>query len=206
VIGVAAILGVVAAIHIPIRIALTRELVFKSSGVLRPCLAIGLAAIVTGRSARAAQLLVVVAILSLLPVSRYFDTLPRLGAERHPLRSVRDCIRDVQARVGGVRPGLYVDTNSAIWHPTYYYLRRIQPWTHQETPLPAALDRNLHDPAAWSPSLVAEERYRAYTSGPDAYRFKTAVSPPLMTILEYILFLPGPYTACSAEAALHGLR
>ena len=32
------------------------------------------------------------------------------------------------------------------------------------------------------------------------------VTPPLVSLLEYQLLLPGPYGACSPEAVLHGSR
>ena len=30
--------------------------------------------------------------------------------------------------------GLYVDMDSSMWHPIYYYFRRVRPWTRQVNP------------------------------------------------------------------------
>jgi hypothetical protein len=89
-----------------------------------------------------------------------------------------------------------------MWHPIYYYFRRVQPWTRQANPAPQVLDRNLHDPGGLRPSLVQEDRYRAYLHGPDAARFSGGPSPPMISMFEYVLLLPGPYSRCSSEAAL----
>jgi hypothetical protein len=201
----AACFAVAGAIDMPVRVTLTHGLVVKSTGVLRPLLTIVLAAVVAGRSARAVQLVALLMVLSLAPLGAYVATLSRLGVEKHPIRSVRDCIREVQARDAHLRPGLYADIAGPISHPSYFYLRQVRPWTRQETPRPGALDQYVHDPSAWRPSLVDETRYRAYKSGPEAQRF-SGVSPPLLSIPDQILFLPGPYTVCSPEATLHGPR
>jgi hypothetical protein len=112
-------------------------------------------------------------------------------------------VRQVEASVSGSNPvGLYVDTDSSMWHPIYYYFRRLRPWTRQTTPAPEILDRNLHDPGNLRPSLVQEDRYREYLHGPQASRFTDSASPPMMSMLEYVLLLPGPYSRCSTEARL----
>jgi hypothetical protein len=205
IVWLAAALAVTGASDLPVRITLFDWVLFKSSGVFRPVVVMMLGAILLGPRARFAPLLLAVTVLGVVPVAAYFTNFGRLGNEFHPIRTVRDCIQEVQAGGAGLRPGLYVDTDKPIWHPTNYYLRRIQPWTRQDTPLPAGLDQRLHDPESWQPSLVAEGRYSAYRSGAEAYRFE-GISAPQMTILEHVLLLPGPYTVCSPEAALDRLR
>jgi len=89
-----------------------------------------------------------------------------------------------------------------MWHPIYYYFRRLQPWTRQTTPAADILDRNLHDASAFRPSLVQEDRYRDYLHGAEASRFSRGPSPPMISMFEYVLLLPGPYSSCSTEAKL----
>jgi hypothetical protein len=96
---------------------------------------------------------------------------------------------------------LYYDGDGAIWHPIYYYLRRVQPWTINDTPNAARLDHALREPPL-RPSLVQESRYRAYLAGPEKGRFAGMTTPPIMELLEQELLLPGPYGVCSSEARL----
>jgi 4-amino-4-deoxy-L-arabinose transferase-like glycosyltransferase len=189
------------------RIEVGTTVLFKSSGILRPILAIAVAAALAGRSGRVAALVVALALAWCLPIHAYKDVLGRLTEERHPLRDASLCIQRVEGQAGqsGGR-GLYVDTDSSMWHPIYYYFRRIQPWTRQEQPSPDLLDRMLHDPAFLRPSLVQELRYRDYLSGPDGVRFRRDGTPPIIGLYEYALLLPGPYRACSPEASLRASR
>jgi hypothetical protein len=142
-----------------------------------------------------------------MPVPVYEATIRQMTVERHPIRDASDCVRGVEAKTGGPTPaGLYVDTDSSMWHPIYYYFRRLQPWTRQVTPAPEILARNLHDPTSLRPSLVQEERYRDYLHGPQAARFTEGPSAPMISMFEYVLLLPGPYSVCSPEAALQAPR
>jgi hypothetical protein len=141
-----------------------------------------------------------------MPVDRYKDTYRQLHAERHPLRDVSSCIQRIEAGLGDRRPGLYVDTDSSMWHPIYYYFRRIQPWIRQEAPSPDGLERRLTDPVSAAPSLVQELRYRDYRHSGSVPALAQDVTPPLVPLLEYQLLLPGPYGACSPEAVFRGGR
>jgi hypothetical protein len=84
-----------------------------------------------------------------------------------------------------------------MWQPIHYNFRRIQPWTRQESPSPARLDRMLHDPVSQRPSLVSEARYNEYLAGGDKARFEQEPRPGVIKLLDYVLLLPGPYAACS---------
>lgn len=191
-----------------VRVDIGKTHFFKSSGMVRPLAAIILVGILTRRSAFVATLVVLLTVAWWMPVSTYKATIRQLTVEKHPLRDARDCLRRIEARVEGAPlPGIYADADGSMWHPIYYYLRGLGPWTHQAVPAPEILDRNLHDPASWRPSLVQEERYREYLRGPEAGRFTRGLSPPMIAIrpspLEYLLLLPGPYSVCSSEAALY---
>jgi 4-amino-4-deoxy-L-arabinose transferase-like glycosyltransferase len=186
-----------------VRIGIGNVQFFKSSGVTRPLIAIVLAGILIRRSALVATLVVVLTVSWWMPISAYESTIRQLRVEHHPIRDASDCVRQVETKQGSGHPiGLYVDTDSSMWHPIYYYFRRIQPWTRQTNPAPEILQRNLHDPDGLRPSLVQENRYRDYLHGPDASRFSGAPSPPMISMLEYVLLLPGPYSSCSNEAVL----
>jgi 4-amino-4-deoxy-L-arabinose transferase-like glycosyltransferase len=201
-IGLATLLAVWALLFGQARVAIGDILVFKSSGVLRPIVVIAAAALLTRRSASVATLVVALSVAWWMPIDFYKSTLVRLTEEKHPLRDTSQCILRVEATAPGIQPGLFVDTDRSMWHPILYYFRRIQPWTRQDSPSPDALDRNLHDPGAFKPSLVEELRYRGYLAGPARDRLGQGGSPPMMSLLEYALLLPGPYSVCSSEARL----
>jgi hypothetical protein len=185
-----------------VRIGIGNVQFFKSSGVTRPFVAMVLAGILIRRSALVATLVVLLTVSWWMPIAVYESTIRQLRVEHHPIRDASDCVRRVEAKQGSADPvGLYVDTDSSMWHPIYYYFRRIQPWTRQVNPAPEILQRNLHDPAGLRPSLVQENRYRDYLHGPDAPGF-SGPSPPMISMLEYVLLLPGPYSSCSNEAVL----
>ena len=178
-------------------------LLFKSSGILRPLALVMLAAILSRQSRRIKTLVVAIVLASALPIDAYKSTFTRLGEQKHPLRDVVECITRVEQEVApGAQPGLYVDTDSSMWHPILYYFRRIRPWTRQTEPSAERLLETLNDPAAVKPSLVQELRYRDYLSGPQGERFRQGGTPPMVGLLEYALLLPGPYRACSPESSL----
>jgi len=56
--------------------------------------------------------------------------------------------------------------------------------------------RSLHDDKVWR-DYVAERRDLAGD---------TAVAPPMVSFLNSVLLLPGPYAACSSEAPLRTSR
>jgi hypothetical protein len=176
---------------------------FRSSGMLRPLALIVLAGLVTRQSMRIAPLVVALTLVWWMPVAGYKDTFPLLLTERHPLRDATDCIRGVEAARDPAKPrGLYVDTDSSMWHPITYYFRRIEPWIVQEAPSPQNLYAHLQEPALM-PSLVESKRLEGYVSAARAAGYGRIGMPPLISLREYELLLPGPYRVCSPEAALH---
>jgi 4-amino-4-deoxy-L-arabinose transferase-like glycosyltransferase len=190
-----------------VRVGIGGTLLFKSASLWRPLAAVVLAGLLMRRSGLVATLAVLLAVAWWTPVSTYTATVRQLTVQKHPLRDARDCLRRVETELaGGAPPGIYVDTDGTTWHPVYYYFRGLGPWTRQLVPAPETLDRNLHDPASFRPSLVQEDRYREYLHGPEAARFLGGPSPPMIAIrpapLNYLLLLPGPYRTCSSEAAL----
>ena len=203
VVGIAATLAVWALFVGPARLSIGSTLLFKSSGIVRPLVLILLAAVVARRSAHVAGLVVAITLASFLPIDSYRGTFAVLEEQKHPLRDAADCIMRIEQQLApGARPGLYVDTDSSMWHPIYYYFRRIRPWTRQETASSQGLRATLYGPGIVKPSLVQELRYRDYLSGPEGDTFRRGGTPPMIGLMEYALLLPGPYSACSPESSL----
>jgi hypothetical protein len=93
-----------------------------------------------------------------------------------------------------------------IWHPLYYYFRRVQPVTLASTPFDPSIERYLHDPASPRPVLIDDKVWRDYVAERRDPAADPALSPPMVTFLNSVLLLPGPYAACSSEAALRTSR
>ena len=186
VMGAAAIAVLWTAAFGDMRVAIGRSLVFKSTGAMRPMIALAAAGVLS-----AAQSAVGVharrddADLVDADSTRIATRSRQLRAEKHPLRDASECVQPRRAGdAAGIaaRPVCRLRTDRS-WHPIYYYFQRLQPWTEQRTPAPEMLDRNLHDPASFRPSLVQEDRYHDYLHGPEAARFTRGTSPPMIPML-----------------------
>src|SRR5262249_16890393 len=97
--------------------------------------------------------------------------------------------------------GLYVDIPAeSMWHPIYYYFRRVRPWTRTEVVQPAVFNNYLNDPNQYRPILIWEKHYDELEYGPNGSGSPPpVVSPPTATFDgEILLVLPGPFSACSA--------
>ena len=177
---------------------------FKSSGIIRPLEAIVIAGILIRRSALVATLAVLLSVAWWMPVSVYESTIRQLRVERHPIRDASDCVRQVEAEAGGTSPvGLYVDTGQLDVAPDLLLF-----------PSCAALDaagdagaghsrekssrcRRRFDRVSFRKIAIVTtctvRRRRGFSGGP---------SPPMISMFEYVLLLPGPYSRCSTEARL----
>lgn len=188
------------------RLRIENTTMLRSQNVLRPILLIAVVAVLTRTSARVSRLVVALLVFSVLPVAAYRDELGRLDDGRHPIRTAAACVNDVQARQAS-RPGLLVDVPEGIWHPLYYYFRRVQPISYSATPLDPEIERALSDPGAARPILIGDPTWREYVEKERARGGAASVtSPPMVSFLNTTLLLPGPYAACSSEAVLRGLR
>ena len=184
------------------RLQIGATTLFKSGGVVRPIALILIAGLIARRSGRIAPLTIALALSWWLPVDAYRATITRLTEARHPLRDLSDCVNRLDYLHSPQAPaGLLVDTDSSMWHPITFYFRRIQPWDYQPTASPERLARTLVD-GSFQPSLVQERRYQDYLTGPLRERFAQTGTPPMVGLFEYALVLPGPFAACSPEAAL----
>jgi hypothetical protein len=203
---VAAALAIAAVISGPVRINLGERVLFKSSGTLRPALAILIAAVLTRQSARVTPSVVILLLLGLLPIYAYENTFDRMLNARHPIRTTTDCVRRVQAAHSDVERGLYVDVqDNEMWHPVYYYFRKLQPWTRAPEHAPDVALRYLDAPAGWRAMLLGDPVYRAVMQQKHAFG-ERAASAPSVSFLDSAFVGPGPYGACSAEGALQQRR
>jgi 4-amino-4-deoxy-L-arabinose transferase-like glycosyltransferase len=199
----AAAVAVVAGVSGRFRLALPGDVILRSSGILRPILAIAALGILARASARVSRLVVAIVVLSILPIGAYYATLKELHEARHPLRTTSECVQRIQATTTGLPAGLYVNVpEDSIWHPLYYYFRRIQPWNRSRVESADALNRYLYNPASPRPVLIAEDYYRRFIHAGETGVRPAGISPPMMTAYDAIVLLPGPYAACSPEAAL----
>jgi 4-amino-4-deoxy-L-arabinose transferase-like glycosyltransferase len=179
----------------------------RSSGLVRPLVVMLVAGLLARASARVSRLVIVLVAVSVLPVGAYYSTVKQLPLGKHPLRSTSECIQQVQTEQH-LPSGLYVNRPevAGMWHPLYYYFRRIRPWVESRDESVEALNRYLYDPAQWRPVLIDEQYYRQFTRAEGSGMRAVGTSPAMITAFDAIVLLPGPYAVCSPEAPLRDLR
>lgn len=184
-----------------VRLDLGDATIFRSSGVWRPLAVIVVGALVTRRSARVSHLIVALLVLNVLPLGAYRLQLERLPDARHPMRAAAECLLRVQASEQ-VQPGIVFDMPEGVWHPLYYYFRRVQPVSPVQTPLDPAIRTYLTDPSAPRPILISDTTYQQLLAQGQVPSTSSTLSPPMLSFLNTLLLLPGPYRVCSSEAVL----
>jgi hypothetical protein len=187
---------------------------FRVSTPVR-ALALAVLAVVLLRRGRLLRAVVVSLVLALvLPIGVYRGELAALRVERHPLRSIRDCLRPIVAASNGPRVGapVYVE-GSNISHPAAFYLRTLGHWK-LESRSDAALFSALYQerrPAVLSTAryyefdkwLAGRQAAGAGQDGIDARALAAAVRPtalPAVMLKDELLILPGPYGVCASAA------
>ena len=198
---IAAALAIIGVGYGHVRLDLGGRTLFKSSGVLRPAVLILLLALATRTTARVSTLLVALMIFGTMPMLAYRGQLERLPLGKSPIRDAAQCVRRLQSQTP-VPVGMFVDVPEGIWHPLYYNYRRIQPWVVASTPLDPAIDRYLHEPGAQRPLLISDAVFEAYRKAREASGLPRDPSPPLVTSINTLLLLPGPFGVCSPEASI----
>lgn len=206
----ATILAVWTLVFGQVRLAFGGTTLFKSSGMVRPLIIVVLAGMVSRQGQRAAMVTMALLVAWVLPIEPYRAVVHQLTVQKHPLRNAASCIQRVESASGGAPRGMFIDAEQGRWleglnnnwHPMYYYFRRIQPWTIQNAPLAASLERALHDPQEMRPAIVQDARYRSYLDGAEGDALRRGGSPPIIGFFGYSLLLPGPYRTCSPEAGL----
>jgi 4-amino-4-deoxy-L-arabinose transferase-like glycosyltransferase len=202
----------------PIRIGPPGQRYFQNSGLVRPLGAAILLAALAGRLGLFARLALQLLVLAALPLSAYAGTLAQLPAERHPIRTLRDCLADVRARTGAGEPGVYnYLADREIFHPNYYYFRRLRPWHRADRASDPGLYSRLYLIDEKRPILISDERYREFKErlqmktpdfvaevarvnglDPDAVRARASeAAPALAALRDMLVLLPGEYAACA---------
>jgi 4-amino-4-deoxy-L-arabinose transferase-like glycosyltransferase len=194
----AVLLAIATAINGPLHIVWGDQLVFRNTSIDRPLIIAALA----GATAGGLRVAVVVAaamaawLLLPTPVDGYFDNLAKLRAGTHPMRSMADCIRRVnadRAAAGLEVPGVYAPVSEAAYlHPYFYYLRG-SGW-HARGVDNDTVRTALAEPGAERPVILDVARYGEYleqTGG--AGGSVTSVNWP-----NVVLLLPGAYDGCRA--------
>ncbi len=208
--GVAAVamaVAIASLVYGPVRLELPAGLTFKSSGLLRPLIIAIAFGVLAGASGMTVRVVTPLLVASMLPLPAYRETLDRLTWETRVMSAASDCLRRVEANVGGTPlPGLYLDVpDASIGHAMYYYFRRLRPWTRPEKPSPDRIGAYLEGGAGQKPVLVLQSTYRTFRYGIDgdgASAPGPAKSPPMLTLPDdVLLLLPGPYTACAGDTA-----
>jgi 4-amino-4-deoxy-L-arabinose transferase-like glycosyltransferase len=227
--GVAAI-AVAVATHATgghLRLAVGDTVLFRNASALRAWLA---AAIMLTLAARLGDALrvgtVAVLVVLLLPTSGYTQVLAWLPAERHPLRSIGQCMEAAAARSrpGEVAPGMWVEAG-ALAHFYFYYFRGLGHWQYRPGASDPTVFMHLYVPSMRTPVLLSTARYEQFTRAPktgdpdlpervarktgldvatvkaDAERTDTA----MVMFPHEVLILPGPFSGCVATAARLGL-
>jgi 4-amino-4-deoxy-L-arabinose transferase-like glycosyltransferase len=175
------------------------HVLFRNSAVYRPGIAALVAAALAMGTRRAVRTAVLLAVLFLLPVPSYAESLRTLNAGGAPLRELRDCLLREEAAEQPA-PGMLVDvSDAAMQHHTYYYMRGVRPWTRADSAAPVNLERVAQAVRAARPMLFSDERFRALVGAwrSDPSTAGIAIGPVLH--LDTTTFvLPGRYAACQA--------
>ena len=184
-------------------LSLAGHVLLRNTGVFRPLIVGLLAAVLASRSRVAPRLAAALVAVALVPVPAYAQNLARLGDGTAALRTMRDCLERVDRERMSSPAGLYVDVaDDEMEHHVYYYFRTVRPWTRADPAVPVRIDAYRNSVARQRPMLVSAPRYqellRAVQQGdgiPDL--------PPAVTMdgVDVKLLLPGPYSACGANAA-----
>ena len=202
VIAAGVLVALATAVYGPLRIGWGDRLLFRNTSIERPLMAAVLAALAIGRagtSVAAAAALVAWLVLP-TPLLGYVANLQQLRSGAHPVRSMAECIRRVDAErqaAGLEAPGVYAPVSEAAYlHPYFYYLRG-SGW-HARSIDPAVIREALVVPGRERPVILDKARFAEYLqqSG-GAGGYVTSVDWP-----NVVLLLPGPYGACRATQQL----
>jgi len=204
----------------PMRLAVGDVVLFHNSSLLRPGLIAIVALALAGRLGTAIRAAAAVVLLVVLPLGAYRQDLSLLSVERHPLRTVRDCLQPICARHGGSDPrgpGVWAEAES-LTHTYCYYLRSLGPYQLRDTGSDPTVYMHLYVPSKFRPVLLSYARYEEFTrlvtagdrtvieraarkAGVDASALAVSAAQTDVSVLKFphaVLMLPGPYGACAA--------
>jgi hypothetical protein len=196
--GAAIAVGVTSLLIGTIRIPLSDDVVFRSSGIFRPAAVAFALILLVGLSRPARRVVLGLLIVALLPLPAYRASLEAMTVEEHPYRSVSGCLRRIDTAAADGQRGLYVVwPDMGIWHPVNYYFRRVRPVQRSFEADPDA----LREFGRARPIVIWRHHYR--TLPPD---LRNTLPEPLDLRYDVLLLLPGPFGACRAEAGVLDAR
>jgi 4-amino-4-deoxy-L-arabinose transferase-like glycosyltransferase len=197
----------------PADLALPSGLTLRNQSIWRPALAAGLLLWLGGALRQGVVWSVAVLVASmLLPVHAYGATVTRIRQERHPLRTIRDCVAARAAAGAIVSPGTFA-ASPLVTHGYLYYLRKIGPFAtgRDDEQIDAQVRARLLDPQHQSVVIMAVGDYRAWLAraraaggaggGPLSDR---DLPLPVHVEPDFVVLLPGAYGACVAPAVAAG--
>jgi hypothetical protein len=199
--GVAVLLSIGTLLFGQVQWRVGDTLLFRNSHVGRPLVIAFVLATVAGRAVLAGRWLLPIALLmSVLPITGYENVVSRAFEERHPLRTARDCLREVriaELTAGRRAPGMYaIAEYEWFLHSYYYYLRHVGGWERTPEVDKAALEAALFTPGRQRPIILPDRVYLAARSEhPDEVR----AIPRMVLGANALLMMPGPYASCAPK-------
>jgi len=179
----------------PFKLDLWGHVLLSATTPYRALPVVVLALILSRRVGPWAMMVAVLIVATLLPVAAYRNELAQFTVERHPLRSLRDCIQRVGAgqEAAKDRSPVYVEGNH-VSHPVAFYLRTLGRWSRVD-PSDSEIDTSLF--LKPRPVLLAPSRFHALeASWIDRGRLADI---PAVPVLDGVLLLPGPFEACAID-------
>jgi len=173
------------------KLALWGDVVLRVSTPFRVLPVLVLAVLVSRRARPLAVVAAVLILAPVLPVDAYQRNVSSLSVERHPLRSLGECLQRVaegHADASGRSP-IYAEDGRAS-HPAAFYLRRLGRWSFE-----TASDANVYTSLFGQPRpvLLSASRFRTLDVGD---RLKNI---PAVPVLDQVMLLPGPFGACAID-------
>lgn len=164
--------------------------VFRNSNVHRPLLVAVVLGAIAGRAGLPLMLLIIAP-----PLLAYRGTIDRLTIERHPLRTVRDCLVTVNDGLladGKGSRGVYVVMPERwLFHSYFYYLRSVGPLERGDGFDEPAILRRLSGADA-GPVMIPRSAY-------DTLRARGTEAVASVGLGELLVLLPGRYGACEGQ-------
>jgi hypothetical protein len=192
--------------------------ILRNASSIRPLVYAAFLAALAGQLRLGAYVAAPLAVLWLLPLTPYAETLREIAVERHPLRTTRDCLLTLKAqRPAAEWPGVYADASEdEVLHFHHYYFDPVGPWERPEQSSDAALFARLFVPARQMPIIVGEGRYQRLIrriQQHDAALFDEVAraqslprataenlarhtSTPMLPMRDVLLVLPGRFGVC----------
>ena len=196
-------LAIATAVNGQVRIEWGDRLLMRNTSVDRPLVVAVIACAAAGgaRATLGAALAMVVWLLLPTPLSGYFANLEQLDRGEHPIRTMAECLRrvDAERRARGLEaPGVYAPVSEAAYlHPYFYYLRGSD-W-HARRADHDMVREALVVAGKERPVILDKSRYATYlewSNGEGGH--VAAIDWP-----NVVLLLPGEYDVCRNAQPYH---